>query len=85
LREFIFAIFYIPLSFFSTYFSSLKKEILFLNISRYSKPSAYRVSELPEPRLANSKDVIIKVHAAGINPIDVKRAAGALKFAVEDP
>jgi NADPH:quinone reductase-like Zn-dependent oxidoreductase len=29
--------------------------------------------------------VIIKVYAAGINPIDVKRAAGALKLAMEDP
>lgn len=62
-----------------------KKEMLSLNISRYSKPSAYRVSELPKPCLTNSKDVIIKVYAAGINPIDVKRAAGALKLAVEDP
>ncbi|KAF3388440.1 2-methylene-furan-3-one reductase [Penicillium rolfsii] len=59
--------------------------MLSLNISHYSKPSEYKVLELPKPRLANSKDVIIKVYAAGINPIDVKRAAGALKLAVEDP
>ncbi|KAI9933204.1 hypothetical protein MW887_007676 [Aspergillus wentii] len=55
------------------------------NISSYSEPSAYRVSELPQPRLIDTKDVIIKVYAASINPIDVKRAAGALKLAVKDP
>ena len=85
LPHFIFAIFFY-LSFFPFHVRfQPKKEMLSLNISRYSKPSAYRVSELPKPRLANSKDVIIKVYAAGINPIDVKRAAGALKLAVEDP
>lgn len=77
-------LFYLPFFLFHVRFQP-KKEMLSLNISRYSKPSAYRVSELPKPRLANSKDVIIKVYAAGINPIDVKRAAGALKLAVEDP
>lgn len=59
--------------------------MLSLNIPYYSKPSAYRVSELSHPCLVDSKDVIVKVYAASINPIDVKRAAGALKLAVEDP
>ena len=58
--------------------------MLSLNISSYSKPSEYQVSELPQPSLASSKDVIVKVYAASINPIDVKRAGGALKLAVKD-
>ncbi|KAJ5819751.1 alcohol dehydrogenase [Penicillium riverlandense] len=59
--------------------------MLSLNISAYSKPSEYQVSELPQPGLVNSTDVIVKVFAASINPIDVKRANGALKLAVKDP
>ncbi|KAJ9302784.1 hypothetical protein DTO271G3_158 [Paecilomyces variotii] len=58
--------------------------MLSLNVSSYSKPSEYQISELPKPQLVNSKDVIIRVCAASINPIDVKRAAGALKLAVKD-
>lgn len=60
-------------------------EMLSLNISSYSKPSEYQVSKLPSPSLVDSKDVIVKVYAASINPIDVKRADGALKLAVKDP
>lgn len=58
--------------------------MLSLNISSYAIPSEYQVSELPQPDLINSKDVLVRVHAAGINPIDVKRADGALKLAVKD-
>lgn len=58
--------------------------MLSLSISSYSKPSEYRLSKLPKPDLVDSKDVIVRVYAASINPIDVKRAAGALKLAVKD-
>jgi len=58
--------------------------MLSLNIPSYSKPSEYQVSDLPKPQLDEPKDVIVRVHAASINPIDVKRADGALKLALED-
>ncbi|KAL4807990.1 hypothetical protein BDV18DRAFT_158110 [Aspergillus unguis] len=58
--------------------------MLSLNISSYSKPSEYQLSELPKPSLVDKKDVIVRVYAASINPIDVKRASGALKLAVKD-
>jgi len=64
--------------------AELHRAMLSLNISSYSTPSGYQISELPKPQLVNSKDVIIRVCAASINPIDVKRAAGALKLAVKD-
>lgn len=64
--------------------AELHRAMLSLNISSYSTPSGYQISELPKPQLVNSKDVIIRVCAASINPIDVKRAAGALKLAVRD-
>lgn len=58
--------------------------MLSLNISSYSKPSEYQVSDLAKPQLDEPRDVIVRVHAASINPIDVKRADGALKLALED-
>ncbi|KAJ5680552.1 hypothetical protein N7536_011691 [Penicillium majusculum] len=58
--------------------------MLSLNIPSYSKPSGYQVTELTKPELSDPKDVIIKVHAASINPIDVKKADGMLKLAVKD-
>ncbi|KAJ5970971.1 uncharacterized protein N7479_000889 [Penicillium vulpinum] len=58
--------------------------MLALNITSYSNPSGYQLSELAKPELSDSKDVIIKVHAASINPIDVKRANGMLKLALKD-
>ncbi|KAF3396804.1 Reticulon-4-interacting protein 1 [Talaromyces pinophilus] len=58
--------------------------MLSLNTLSYSPPSGYQVSELPTPELDDANYVIIKVHAASINPIDVKRASGALKLAGKD-
>ncbi|KAJ5520455.1 hypothetical protein N7463_000908 [Penicillium fimorum] len=58
--------------------------MLSLNIPSYSKPSGYQLSELAKPELRDPKDVIIKVHAASINPIDVKKAEGMLKLALKD-
>ncbi|KAJ5510697.1 Polyketide synthase enoylreductase [Penicillium expansum] len=58
--------------------------MLSLNIPSYSQPSGYQLSELPKPDIIDPKDVIIKVHAASINPIDVKKAGGMLKLAVKD-
>lgn len=64
--------------------SKESEDMLSLNISSYAQPSDYQLSELPKPQLSDPKDVIIKVYAASINPIDVKRASGALKMAVKD-
>ena len=58
--------------------------MLSLNIPSYTTPPNYQVSELPKPEIDSQNEVIVKVHAASINPIDVKRAAGALKVAVKD-
>ena len=51
---------------------------------RYSDPSAYQLSSVSRPKITDETDVIIHVHAASINPIDVKKAAGALKLALKD-
>ncbi|KAH8697973.1 alcohol dehydrogenase [Talaromyces proteolyticus] len=58
--------------------------MLALNTPSYGPPSGYQVSELPKPELDNANYVIIKVQAASINPIDVKKASGVLKLATKD-
>jgi len=50
-----------------------------LAIEKYCKPEAYDVMELLVPEIKAPDELLIKVHAASINPIDVKAASGALK------
>ena len=58
--------------------------MLSLNTPTYSPPSGYQLSELPKPVLKDSNDVIINVHTASINPIDVKKVSGILKMGIKD-
>ncbi|TFK73433.1 GroES-like protein, partial [Pluteus cervinus] len=49
-----------------------------LHITQYTTPSNYQVSSsVPIPTLSNPTDVLIRSHAASINPGDVKMATGA--------
>lgn len=59
-------------------------EMLCIATPAYSDPSKYQLSTLPRPTVTRPTDVLIKVHAASINPIDVKLASGMLKMAVKD-
>jgi NADPH:quinone reductase-like Zn-dependent oxidoreductase len=51
-----------------------------LAIEEYCKPDDYQILSLPIPKVSAPDDVLIKVHAASINPIDVKIASGVAKF-----
>lgn len=48
-------------------------------IDRYGSGSVVRSGEVPEPELG-SDDVLVDIHAASINPLDLKIRSGALKF-----
>src|SRR5687768_11207877 len=48
-------------------------------IDRYSKQAPMRLGELPEPELRDD-DVLIDVHAAGINLLDSKIKSGEFKL-----
>ena len=52
--------------------------------SGYSDPSSYQLSDVARPVISQPNDVVIQVHAASINPVDVKMAAGMMKRAVKD-
>ncbi|KAK6350405.1 hypothetical protein TWF718_003597 [Orbilia javanica] len=45
----------------------------------YGKPSTYKLGVLPKPTLSAPDNVLIKVHAASLNPIDMRYAEGTLK------
>jgi NADPH:quinone reductase-like Zn-dependent oxidoreductase len=48
-------------------------------IDRYTKGGALRLSESPEPELRDN-DVMVEIHAAGVNPLDSKIRDGEFKL-----
>ncbi|MBA5689110.1 NADP-dependent oxidoreductase [Rugamonas apoptosis] len=48
-------------------------------IDRYGASSAVRAAEMPEPELGGS-DVLVEIHAASVNPLDLKIRSGGLKM-----
>ncbi|KAL3422720.1 hypothetical protein PVAG01_06876 [Phlyctema vagabunda] len=53
-------------------------------LDKYSKPSEYKLATLPTPEIQKPTEILIKVHAASINPIDVKLANGMAKALSKD-
>ena len=47
-------------------------------VSRYGKADGVRAVDLPEPELQDD-DVLVQIHAASINPLDLKIKDGDLK------
>lgn len=50
-----------------------------LAISDYCTPDKYTMMTLPIPRIEEPDQLLIKVHAASINPVDVQVASGMAK------
>jgi alcohol dehydrogenase len=48
-------------------------------IDRYGKKAALRASDMPEPELGKD-DVLVQIHAAGVNPLDLKIRDGEFKM-----
>lgn len=48
-------------------------------IDRYGKKVALKATEMPEPVLADN-DVLVQIHAAGVNPLDLKIRDGEFKM-----
>lgn len=47
-------------------------------IERYGKQEPLQLAEVPEPKLGE-QDVLVQIHTASINPLDLKIRSGALK------
>jgi len=53
-------------------------------ISRFGGPEVFELQELPKPK-PGPKQVLVKVHATSVNPVDYKIRQGASRFPVKLP
>lgn len=53
-------------------------------INRYGKKAEGSISSMPTPAMRHS-DVLVKIHAAGVNPLDSKIRDGAFKLLLPYP
>lgn len=58
--------------------------MLVITAPSYVDPSGYQLSTLPRPVVSQPTDVLFRVYAASINPVDVKKAAGVFKIALKE-
>jgi NADPH:quinone reductase-like Zn-dependent oxidoreductase len=47
-------------------------------VERYGDAGAVRAGDVPDPRISD-RDVLVRIHAAGVNPLDLKIRDGAFK------
>lgn len=59
-------------------------EMLAITAPRHTDPSRYELSTVARPTITDETDVVMRVHAASVNPIDVKKADGAFKIAIKE-
>ena len=45
-------------------------------LAKFGKAKDYDLATLPTPVIRKADEMLIKVHAASVNPIDVKMASG---------
>lgn len=53
-------------------------------ISNFSDPSGYELMSLRRPTIQKPDEIIIKVHSASVNPVDLKKANGIFKLAIPE-
>ncbi|KAF2147662.1 GroES-like protein [Myriangium duriaei CBS 260.36] len=58
--------------------------MLAVTAAAFTEPTGYQLSNVPRPVVTETTDVVIKVHAASVNPVDVKLASGAFKLALPE-
>lgn len=59
-------------------------DMLCITAPSYTEPSNYELTRLPAPTVSDPTDVRIEVHAASINPVDVKKASGVFKRVLKE-
>lgn len=70
---------------FNMAYPKLPETMRSLCTRKFGTPSQWEIAELPTPKITKSDDVIVKVHAASINPTDIGGAAGYYRLAVNIP
>lgn len=64
--------------------SAIPSSMQALAVAEYATPSSYGVATLPVPTIMAPDQLIIRVHSAAINPVDVKMASGITKMMARD-
>lgn len=62
----------------------MPEEMLAITAPTHTDPSRYELTTVPRPAVTDATDVVIRVHAASVNPIDVKKADGIFKLAIKE-
>ncbi|KAL4159606.1 hypothetical protein PRNP1_000183 [Phytophthora ramorum] len=52
--------------------------------TKYGGPTVLQTGDQPDAELRGPRDVLVKVHAAALNPIDYKRRQGVLKMLLQE-
>jgi len=56
--------------------TSIPKTMRSLCIRHFGTPSKWEIADLPTPKITRGDEVLVKVHAAAINPTDIGAARG---------
>lgn len=59
-------------------------QMLAVTAPNWVEPSGYEQTKTARPEVSKPKHVLFKVYAASINPVDVKKANGAMKLIFKD-
>lgn len=51
-----------------------------LALHEHCNPSVYGVGTLPVPQITREDELLVKVHAASVNPVDVKLAGQCVSW-----
>jgi NADPH:quinone reductase-like Zn-dependent oxidoreductase len=56
-----------------------------LALNHYGPPSTYTILTIPTPKITSPNQVLVKAHAASINPTDIGAASGSFKIIISLP
>jgi NADPH:quinone reductase-like Zn-dependent oxidoreductase len=52
--------------------SKIPRSMRALAVSKYCLPAEYGIATLPVPEISKPDELLVRVHAASVNPVDVK-------------
>lgn len=62
----------------------MTSNMLAITAPSFTDPRGYQLSNVTRPSVTDENDVVIQVHAASVNPVDVKLASGMFKLILSE-
>jgi NADPH:quinone reductase-like Zn-dependent oxidoreductase len=56
-----------------------------LCVHAYETPADFGIADLPVPKITTPNQVLVRVHAASVNPVDMEIAGGDFKAIIIPP